>query len=315
MKATRFCLSVVRRGQPVAPPKMGPDVDEVSAFLVSHMENLREGATTGLAPFVTFRDPDDRVCFGMLSDGSDADFLTAAEALTRRLHAEMSHVNSKPGVLVCATFEEGHGRRSGAALKLEVVSDHGAILEQLETGEVVLSAVERVLDRPGELQKGLIYPDERPGSDAVVGDKANQTEARYFLLAMGVIAEEHAKRALGVVAEALVDAAGTSQTVTTVLERLSSADVGTLEDVVTQVTDGIALNLPVEEIINDLAARERPVRQVDTRATLKTTIEAGTVKVDLKNLDLGRVTFRESSEGGWDIIIHVDTMPRLRPRS
>jgi hypothetical protein len=315
MKATRFCLAVVSRTQPVVRPTMGPDVEEVSAFLVSHVRNLLGGSASDLAPLVTFTDAQRRHVFEQLSNGTDEEFLTAATGLTRGLVTEMSRVNSKEGVLVCATFDDGVGGLLSAALKLEVVSDHGAILEQLGAGAVKLSAVEDVLDRPGELQKGLVFPDQRPGSDAVVGDKANQTEARYFLVGMGVTAEEHAKRALGLVAEALVDATTRPREVSAVLRQLGTVEPGALDDVVTAAVEGITLSRPVEEIIDDLAARERPITQVNTRSPLKTTIEAGAVKIDLKTLDLDRVKITESTDGGWDITIHVDVEPRIRPRS
>jgi hypothetical protein len=207
VKATRFCLSVVRRGQPASRPTLGEDVAEVSDFLVSHVENLLEGAQSSLAPLTALVASDGNSHFDTLREGSDEEFLTAADSLTKTLVTEMGRVN-KDGVLVCATFRKQNGDSLAAALKLQVVSDHGAVLEQLASGEMALSAVERVLDRPGELQKGLVYPDPRDGSTAVVGDKANQREARYFLVAMGVEAEEHAKKALGVVVETLLGVVG-----------------------------------------------------------------------------------------------------------
>jgi hypothetical protein len=314
MKAMRFCLSVVRRGQPAARPRLGKDVVEVSAFLVSHVESLLAGASSGTAPIAELGTGGVSNHFDVLRDGSEQEFLDAADTLTKSLVSEMSRVNSKEGVLVCATFEQPGQGRLAAALKLQVVSDHGAVLERLDSGDLALSAVERVLDRPGELQKGLVYPDPRPDSQAVVGDKANQREARYFLVAMGAVAEEHGKKALGDVAEALLGAVAQADG-PAVIRQLGSADQGTVGDVVAAATQGLTMTRPVEEIVEELENRERPIRNVNTRAPLKATIRSGTVKVDLRSLDLERVNIEPVAGGGWDITIHVDAEPTVRYHS
>lgn len=314
VKATRFCLSVVRRGQAASRPTLGEGVEEVSDFLVSHVKNLLEGASSGLAPQTALLAGAGTSPFDDLAAGSDDEFLAAADSLTKALVTEMGRVNSKEGVLVCATFEEPDGAPSAAALKLQVVSDHGAVLEQLASGEMALSAVERVLDRPGELQKGLVYPDPRTDSDAVIGDKANQREARYFLVAMGVEAEEHSRRALGAVAETLLGAVSQSAR-STLIRQLGAAEPGPLKRVVAAATDGLQVNRPLDDVIEDLAGRERPIRQVNTRAPLKATIVAGTVKVDLRSLDFDQVTIEPVATGGWDITIHVDAEPVIRHHS
>ncbi len=314
VKATRFCLSVVRRGQPASRPTLGEDVAEVSDFLVSHVENLLEGAERKLAPVTSLVASDGNSHFDTLRQGTDEEFVAAADSLTKTLVAEMGRVNSKEGVLVCATFENQDGDTLAAALKLQVVSDHGAVLEQLASGEMALSAVERVLDRPGELQKGLVYPDPRDDSDAVVGDKANQREARYFLVAMGVTAEEHAKKALGAVVETLLGVVR-EEDKRSVIRQLATADPGPVDEVVAAATDGLQVTRPVDEVVDELASRERPIRQVNTKTPLKATIHAGTVKVDLRSLDLERVTVEPVAEGGWDITIHVDAEPVIRHHS
>jgi hypothetical protein len=226
----------------------------------------------------------------------------------------MARVNSKPGVLVCASFEEADGSRVAAAVKLQVVSDHGAVLEQLESGETVLSAVRKVLDRPGDLQKGLVYPDSRPGSETVIGDKANQSEARYFLQAMGVEAEEHSKRALGAVAKALADASAPGNR-DAVVRRLDQAGPGPLEDVVAEAVRGISMERSTPEILRDLQDRERPIRAVDTSAQLKCTVRAGAIKIDLPAAEMSRVTIEPSLDGGFVIEVRTDAEPLVTYRS
>jgi hypothetical protein len=301
---------VVRRNHPVALPALSADVDEVSGFLVSHVEELLKGADSHAAPITSVLDQARKARFEELRTGTNAEFLAAAHSLTTDLVSQMGRVNSKEGVLVCASFEDADGDTIAAAIKLQVVSDHGAVLEKLASGDTVLSAVERVLDRPGELQKGLVYPDPRPASQAVIGDKANQSEARYFLLAMGVEAEEHPKKALGEVASALVEASPTASR-DNVIRNLGASDSGGLADVVAAATEGISLTRPVTDIVRDLSERERPIRAVDTKTLLKCTIQADAIKMRLPASDLERVTIEPSLEGGWIINVRVDSEPTV----
>lgn len=314
MRAIRFCLSVVRRGHGPSRPVLGDGIEGVSPFLVSHMDDLLDGAHRDRAPRTNFPSDVDRRRLDAIRVGSDEDFLDAANQLAQGLSNEMSHVNARDGVLVCATFEDASDARYGAALKLQVVSDHGAVLEQLASGETILSAVHQVLDRPGELQKGIVVPDPRSTSEAVVGDKANITEARYFLVAMGVKAEQHAKRALGDLATALLPHVPTEKH-NEVLSNLLAAERGPVAQVATAAVDGLMPHEAVDDVVRELEGRERPIRLVDTRAPLKTTISAGGIKISLWTSDLDRVTIEPAADGGWLISLHVDSEPVVSYRS
>lgn len=314
MKATRFCLSVVRRGHAPTRPVLGEGIEGVSPFLVSHMDDLLDGAHRDRAPRTRIPVQVNRDRLEALRMGSDEDFLDAASDLAHALSNEMSHVNAKDGVLVCVTFEDSSDVRYGAALKLQVVSDHGAVLERLASGETVLSAVHQVLDRPGELQKGIVVPDPRSTSAAVVGDKANVTEARYFLLAMGVEAEQHARRALGEMATALLPYV-LAEKQGEVLENLMATEGGPVAQVAAAATKGLIAPEVVDAVVGELEGRERPIRLVDTSAPLKTTISAGGIKITLWASDLDRVTIEPAPDGGWLISLRVDSEPEVSHRS
>lgn len=191
VKATRLSFVRVAKGATPTGATIRPGVNEVSAFLSAHAQGLIDKATNGSAANATFHDDDREHLMEDLRTGTDAEFLAAADLLARRLADEMSHVGSPaPGLLVCVTLEDTNPSvLLAAVLKLEVVSDQGAVLRRLDSGEETLAAVTNVLDRPGDLQKGLVVPDVRVESSAVVGDKAAQQEARYFLRSMGITLE------------------------------------------------------------------------------------------------------------------------------
>lgn len=315
MYATRYCLSVVRKGQP--PPTglpIGPNVEEISDFLVSHARGLRRGTTeraneaSKAAPLTRFlTKANTEAQFQDLAHGSDDEFLAAARTFTTDLITQMGHKNAKEGVLVCATFEDA-GQMSAAALKLEVVSEHGAFLEGLESGRVTLTAIQQVLDRPGDLQKGVVYPDPRPDSDAIVADRVNQTEAQYFLTAVGIEVIEPGKSALGIVAQTLSDAVRPEDRVR-VIRQLQDAEGGEVDEVVTAAIAEVQMAPAAPDLLEMLRGRDRPVRTVDTRYLIKTKLVAGRVKIELGGLDPENVTVEASSGGGWDIKVHVDTEP------
>lgn len=267
-------------------------------------------ATDGSAANAAFHDESRRQRVEDLRSGDDAAFLAAANELALQLTDEMNHVgNAAPGLLVCTTLKEGSATMA-AVLKLEVVSNEGAVLRRLESGEETLAAVTNVLDRPGDLQKGLVFPDARPNSDAVVGDKASQQEARYFLRSVGVTLQSRP----GSSAPALVVAIGkrASRAVAdAVVEKLPSLTDGSPEQVLTQLREaGITISEPVvQEVVTDLARADRPVPVVTVSAPVKGKIRAGGLTISGPASDVRSVTWKQDPQGGWMITIHTDTEP------
>lgn len=312
MRATRFSLTTVRRGHPPTRAALRGGVEDVSDFLVAHVADLVARAKSGLAADATFTDTTSERHFEDLRDGTDAEFVAAATVLSQQLYKEMMPVAARDGLLICATFaHEGTGEKISAALKLQVVSDQGAILEKLESGEYELTAVHDVLDRPGELQKGLVYPDDRPTSSAVVGDKANAREARYFLRAMGVVLEERSQKGLGVLAEIVESRLGQSAA-ERAIARLPTLDSGPVKDLLEALSEeepSLTQELR-EEVLDSLSMAERPVVRVDTKAPLKTTIRSGQVRITGPAEDLQSATMEPALDGGWTITLRVREKPQ-----
>lgn len=318
MRAIRYCLCVVRKGQtPPSTLDMGPKVSEVSDFLTSHAQGLQKSSDSSaaaskaapIARFITQRNT--KVQFEHLVSGSDSEFLAAAKTFATDLIKQMEHKNAKQGVLVCATFEDEGRPPSAAVLKLEVVSEHGAVLQGLETNHVTLSAIQHVLDRPGDLQKGAVYPDPRPESDTVVADRVSQVEAQYFLTAVGIEVVEPGKKALGVVAQVLSDAARPDDR-RRIVRQLQEAASGDVEQVINEASTDVELAHTPAELAESLRVRERPIRTVDTSFKIKRQLVAGRLKVDLGDVDPENVSFDELPSGEWEIRIRVDAKPLWR---
>ncbi len=77
--------------------------------------------------------------FRSLFSGQEAEFLAAAGTLTKRLIGVMDG-RTTPGLLVGLRAPDESGLVAGV-MKLPVAAEHGAVLESLDSGEVVLPAV------------------------------------------------------------------------------------------------------------------------------------------------------------------------------
>ena len=315
MRAERLTFFRVARGAAPAAPWLRPGVAEVSDFLVDHVADLRKRATEGTAANASFADPADRQLIEDIRTGDDAAFLAAAGVLGTRLVAQMAPIgNAKPGLLLCATLHSDAipPVASAAVLKLEVVSPHGAVLQMLDSGEETLAAVKDVLDKPGDLQKGLVFPDARPSSEAVVGDKAALHEARYFLRAMGATLEAHGSGSARDLVKAVAARASrkVAQQVVQVLPAITPAPptrvLAALREAIPELTEDTAT-----EVADALASAERPVVQVDTAAPVKAVLRAGALTVSGPAAEVGRITWDADPQGGWVVTFHTDQEPKL----
>jgi hypothetical protein len=105
-----------------------------------------------------------------------AELLTAANTLTKRLTGHTDR-RTASGLLVCIRAAAAPDEVAGV-LKLQVVADHAAVLECLETGKEVLPTVTKLLDKPGDPQKGALVT-----SSTANGWQAGQVQISGWRLA------------------------------------------------------------------------------------------------------------------------------------
>jgi len=315
MRATRLTFFRVARHIVLAAPLMRPGVDEVSPFLVAHVDDLRGRAANGSTANAAFLSDGDRQLMEDLRSGSDDAFLAAAGELGARLVQQMNPMGaSLPGLFVCATIESDGDLvlPYATVLKLEVVSAQGAILRKLETGEETLAAVTDVLDQPGKLQKGLVFRDVRPGSEAVVGDKLAQREARYFLRAMGIQLQAHGEVSARALVSAVAERAG-QDVANRVVGALPTVDPAPTREVLTSLRGAIPeLTEELSAAVSDaLETAERPVVLIDTAAPVKATMRAGRLRLSGPADAVGAVSVDSDREGGWWVRFHSDEEPTI----
>lgn len=307
MQITHVTYAKVAAGLPTRSMSLRPHEAGVDAFLADHLTELRRLATSNASPLAVFTSDAAKATFEALRDGDDETFLTAAAELTAALIGAMDG-RSASGLLVCVRAVEGDVVWA-AALKLEVVTEHAARLEQVDRGDLSLTAVTDVVDAPGDLQKGALVEDPRADSDVVIGDRLAQ-DAAYFPRAFGIRPEQRATET----ASALVSAVDAHD------QLVASRLVRVLPEIppgsTAEVLRGAAEALPeladmIDDVTNELAARARPVHRVDTKASVRAVINADGVTITAAAASLERVRIENDPVDGWRIVIRANAQPRV----
>jgi hypothetical protein len=175
----RCALAVITdRGKNVIAPTLSTLNTEEEAFLAAHVARLRRQAQNPNSRG-RFRGASTlQVDFDTALTGDDDAFLDVATSLVDRLAAAMRGVNSTSCV-VAFLVDERMQERSVTLLKLDAAID-AARLETRPDGSLHLQVLQELLPSPGDLQKGLSWPDARSNSDLIVVDASQQGTAMYF---------------------------------------------------------------------------------------------------------------------------------------
>ncbi len=298
---------VVAGGAPVRRGSRPRDAG-IDAFLIGHVESLMTRAASGDAPLAEVVDVETAGLFAQLAEGKPKSFYDAAHQMALRLVGEMDGRTS-PGLLVCLRLAEPNEPNLAAALKLEVITPNSAVLDRLDSGEEVLSSVTNVLDAPGDLQKGAVYPDRRPQSQIVLGDRLPR-EALYFPRALGVRVEEKAIPAAAAMVKAIQ--AISPDVAEKVAVSMPELDSGRVEDVLARAAEELPeLSVDVQQrAAAALNALPRPARRVDTSAPLRKTIRADGITISgLVQRMNQAVRMTPGPTGGYVITVTVQNEP------
>lgn len=281
----------------------------VNAFLGDHITGLREMAVKRKTPPGRFTDHEAQHLFADLFAGADVSFLAAAGTLTKRLIARMDRRTS-PGLLVCLRALDNQ-ERYGGVLKLQVVAPNAAVLEQLAAGKVKLSAVQDLLDKPGDLQKGAISTSWLRDDRILVGDQLNH-EAAYFPAAFGIMIFGRPATAVAELLTA-IDAIK-PELAESVARALPAVRSGEPEDVLAGLAQSVAeLTDSVQaDILETLAQRPRPVGYIDTSRPATETIKAGQISITGPVADMRRYVriSRRPDEEAWTVVVAAEDKPR-----
>lgn len=317
MQITHMTLAKVAHDATFAPLELR-EVDEgVNAFLRDHIKGLREMTSKRRTPPGKFTDPEAQNFFRDLFTGTDDAFLTSAGSLTKRLTAKMDARAAK-GLLICLRAHDDQ-EHYGGVLKLQVVAPNAAVLEELTSGEVKLSAVRDLLDKPGDLQKGALSTSWLAEDRIMIGDQLGQ-DAAYFPEAFAIKIYARPATAVSDLFTAIDDVApNLAVPVAMALPKVSPGDptvvLAALGAKVPEFTPGIQTR-----VANALASQARPVAHIDTTRLATETIKAGEIKITGPVAQMRQNVRIEQNEngpdiGGWTVTVDSPTEPQRTHRS
>jgi hypothetical protein len=199
---------ITERGRNVVPPTISPLATDEEDFLQRHVDELRSEAAKEQSPRGRFRQGSTLLqALGSVLDGSDTILETVATGLVESLAKEMLGVPNALDCVVALVTDRptsGSGPEHVSLLKLDAEIE-AAQLQQAQGG-IRLRVFRDLLPRPGELQKGLSWPDPRaPESTIIIKDRNPGRTALYFQNAFGIDASPAAVESERAFVNALAD--------------------------------------------------------------------------------------------------------------
>jgi hypothetical protein len=281
----------------------------IADFLSDHINDLLVQATKdGASPPARFGDGEAQALFRNLHNGTDEKFLESAHTLATRLISAMNGRMSE-GLLVALRAEtEANGRIAGL-LKLQVVAEHGAVLQKLESGELELSAVSDMLEKPGDLEKGALVATSLPDGEVYCADRLSAA-ARYFPEAFGI--RIFAKRAAATRAFFDIAYQIAEDHIPRIAEAWHTLQSGPTREVLAELGEKVPEITPglQDEMVEALETAPRPVVRLDTTREVKETYKIGEITLSGPIDEIRqRVKMSQKPDGGWRITIDSPEKP------
>jgi hypothetical protein len=183
---TRCALGVItERGANVILPALSTLTDDEQDFLGRHVSYVRGLPTNDNTVYCVFRPGSaTRAALDLALTGTDDQFLQIAtemvEALAAAMRASPKAKDNCVVALVTSTPAGGPSAEYVTFLKLDAKIE-AAHLEQAEKGGIRLHVFRDLLPAPGDMQKGVSWPDPRePKSELILHDTNSGEAARYF---------------------------------------------------------------------------------------------------------------------------------------
>jgi hypothetical protein len=218
---------------------------------------------------------------------------------------------TKAGFFVALRRELPSKTPQVAALKLDILDKAAAAARREPSGHFRLEAIEDLLDLPGDLHKGAVYPDPRRDSDVVVGDEVTVETALYFLRALEVRQTAKAAAAgklfLQVVEEAAPAKLGP------VAQALGTADGELTPKELFDAHPGLLTDNEKSQILNALDTEVRPVVTLSPGARrIRKIVTADDIVIRGAVADMEAKVDWGSTPNGWRITIDVQQQPQVR---
>ncbi|MDY1004697.1 hypothetical protein [Curtobacterium sp. CFBP9011] len=281
---------ITERGKKVLDPTWSNLGDHEEDFLRRHIDEVRATATDEQTRG-RFR-PDSSLesdLMAALDATEQSEFVDIAKRLVQKLATAMLPVAAKASCVVALIVSSDGDGKSVTLLKLDAEIEAARLMQIM--GEIRLEVFDDLLPSPGEIQKGISWPDPRQHSDLIIRDKqagAMAGTAQYFLNAYKIDASPTAK----LTEQALVKAMSVLAPSKVADAVAAAGDGGSANDVITRIhqdvpeLDGSAKALGGHGAIPGII---RP----SFATTSKQTYEAHGIELKVPLAEIGRVTSRQ----------------------
>jgi len=291
------------------PPRLHQLDGPTAEFLLEHVRSLIKKATKDDgAPAARFADPDAHALFRHLYAGTPDQFLEATHRLAERL-AEAMDGRTSEGLLVALRTDSEDGEIVAGILKLQAAAEHGAILRQLDSGELQLAAITGMLERPGDLEKGALVAQSLKDGEVFCADRLS-VKARYFPAALGFRRFAAAAPA----AKAFFDTVQriAPSLVPGIARAWPQVEPDHTREVLARLGEQVADFTPQlqEQVVEVLETYPEPVAWLDTRRKVKETYKVGGITLSGPIEEMRRLVSRsQTAEGPWLLVVDCADEP------
>jgi hypothetical protein len=299
------CITYTRvaAGLDPKPPILQQVDSAIENFLRAHIDDLlSKAAKDDATPPAQFTDDEAKDLFWCLYQGTESEFLGSAQQLATRLTERMNGRTAE-GLLLALRAETDTNGRVAGLLKLQVVAEHGAVLQRLESGELQLSAVTDMLEKPGDLQKGALVATSLPHGEVYCADRLTAA-ARYFPESFGIRLFAKPSAATKTFFDIAHRLAPTY--VASIADAWPTLEPGTTRDVLGELGEKIPDITPElqEEMIEALESSPRPVVRLDTTRRVKESYKIGGITLTGPIEEMRqKVGISQRPDGSWQIAI------------
>jgi hypothetical protein len=297
-------LAFVSAKQPlVAPETLAELGADDTDYLQRHVDKLRAEASAADSLRSRFKaGSNTEQLLQQLRDKDDASFVEATAIVAQRVKDAMdASTNPSPGVLAVVRSSTDESDPAVSILKLDAINE--AALYELEPHHIRISVLRHLLPPPGDLHKGVSWPDPRPVSDAIVLER-NASAARYFFNACELDVSLRSNEAEKALQRVLVQ-------VPLARRPAVAAEIAQLSGPVEEVAAAIKQREPeVSTDLPGLGGRGRlgGLIRPGKLAAGRTRFSADGIEVRVPHDRLGLVSIRPHG-AGWQMTIDFTTRP------
>lgn len=277
---------------------------DVADFLEEHVAKLVSRGESDDAPPGSFQNGAGQR-FADLAGAADGEFEALATSAAGDIQHGMDN-RANAGLFVALQVASDGGGSTLALLKLDATHS-GAQLRS--DGAVPLAMVRNLVDQPGDLQMGAVYPDARAASDVIVGKRLRGTASAYFLDGLGISQMENAKTAAKEIVKTVFRLK--PDKAPAIASRLAASQATSVNAFLKEVPRDELDPLERQQLQRDFQRRTWPIDRIaPAHVVVRHVMQADGITISGTADDMKRVRLTDLKNGRWKAEIEFSGRPR-----